>query len=623
MTSEAANPGEERASPAASGWQPGGDGAAVGEPGPSGGDAGAASCRGGFLRVAMVQMNPTVGDIEGNTAAILRWLEEARRQGSELVVFPELAVTGYPPEDLVFKPSFLQDNLAALRRLAEATRGLTAIVGFLDWQTDVYNAAGVLHDGRWAATARKVYLPNYGVFDEDRYFQAGDRALLLRLGEAGIGVGICEDIWYPTGPARAQALAGATVIVNINASPYHVRKGRFREKMLATRASDDCAYVIYVNMVGGQDELVFDGQSLIVSPAGETLCRGPAFREELILWDLDLGLPRRVALHDPRLRKDRARAREVEPFPVEEVRLERLPAPPRAPLAPRREEAELEAAAEVYEALVTGTRDYVRKNGFRGVLLGLSGGIDSALVAAIAADAVGPENVTCLFLPSRYTARSSEEDARQVAKNLGVRLVTVPIDDLFAHYLRVLGPNFAGRAEDTTEENVQARIRGTILMAFSNKFGWLLLTTGNKSELSTGYVTLYGDMAGGFAVLKDVPKTMVYALARHRNARGPSPVIPERVLTKPPSAELKADQKDADTLPPYEVLDPILRAYVEEDRSLEEIVATGFDEETVRRSVLMVDRAEYKRRQAPPGIKITPRAFGRDRRMPITNRYRE
>ncbi len=577
----------------------------------------------GFLRVALVQLNPTVGDIGGNAAAILRWLEEARRRGAELVVFPELAVTGYPPEDLVFKPAFLRDNLDAVRRLAGATRGLTAVVGFLDWETDVYNAAAVLHDGRWAATARKVYLPNYGVFDEDRYFRAGERALLLRLGDTGIGVGICEDIWYPTGPVRAQALAGAGVIVNVNASPYHVRKGRFREKMLATRASDNCAYVVYVNMVGGQDELVFDGQSLVVSPTGQTLLRGRPFAEELILADLDLGLPARVALHDPRLRKDRARAREVEPFPVEEVRLERLPPPARPPLPPRGEEPEPDAAAEIYDALVLGTRDYVRKNGFRGVLLGLSGGIDSALTACIACDAVGADNVHCLFLPSRYTARASEEDARQVAANLGLDLVTVPMDDLFARYLRELAPHFAGRPEDTTEENIQARIRGTLLMAFSNKFGWLLLTTGNKSELSTGYVTLYGDMAGGFAVLKDVPKTLVYALARHRNARGPAPVIPERVLTKPPSAELKGDQKDTDTLPPYEVLDPILRAYVEEDRSLEEIVAAGFDRETVRRAVRMVDRAEYKRRQAPPGIKITPRAFGRDRRMPITNGYRE
>lgn len=580
------------------------------------------------LRIALAQVNPTVGDIEGNVARIVAGMEAAREGGADLVVFPELAVTGYPPEDLLLKPAFIERNLEAVRRLADASDGITAIVGFVDWRDDLYNAAAVLHDGEWVATCHKVYLPNYGVFDEDRYFHPGDSALLLRLGDVPIGVSICEDAWYPVGPTRALGLAGALLIVNINASPYHLQKGRAREAMLATRASDNCAAIAYVNAVGGQDELVFDGQSLVIGADGRVAARGKAFVEDLLFCDLDLDAVRRLSLHDPRKRKERRRPAEDGVSAVRTVALPPLPErarpglPPRegaaAPSAPA---APLDPLEEAYRALVLGTRDYVRKNGFAKVVLGLSGGIDSSLVARIAVDALGAENVTGLFMPSRYTSGESREDAAAVARNLGIRLVEIPIDALFQRYLDDLATHLAGRPEDTTEENIQARVRGNLLMAFSNKFGWLVLSTGDKSETSVGYMTLYGDMAGGFAVIKDVPKTLAYALARHRN--GTKPAIPERVLSKPPSPELKADQKATDTLPPYEVLDPILKAYVEEDRSPAEIAALGFPAETVQRVIRMVDRAEYKRRQAPPGIKISPRAFGRDRRMPITNRFHD
>lgn len=590
-----------------------------------------------LLRVALAQVNPVVGDVAGNAERIAAGMEAARAAGADLVAFPELCVTGYPPEDLLLNPSFIQQNLEAVRRLAPASRGLTAIVGFVDWQDDLYNAAAVLHDGEWVATYRKVYLPNYGVFDEERYFRAGGEALLLRLEDVPLGVTICEDAWYPVGPLHALGLAGALLIVNINASPYHFQKGRFRETMLATRASDNGAVIAYVNTVGGQDELVFDGQSLVVGADGQVLARAPAFEETLLVCDLDLGAVRRWSLHDPRKRKEARPGREAALLPLRAVDLRpaapraRPPLPTAAPAAASAPETRgapasplvaprLDPLEEVYRALVLGTRDYVRKNGFERVVLGLSGGIDSSLVACIAVDALGADRVTGLFLPSRYTSPASREDAAALARNLGIRLVEIPIDGLFQRYLDELAPHFAGLPEDTTEENIQARIRGNLLMAFSNKFRWLVLSTGDKSETSVGYMTLYGDMAGGFAVIKDVPKTLCYALARHRNAR--SPVIPERVFTKPPSPELKADQKATDTLPPYEVLDPILKAYVEEDRSLEEIARLGFDEGLVRRVLRLVDAAEYKRRQAPPGVKITPRAFGRDRRMPITNRFR-
>lgn len=592
-----------------------------------------------MLRIALAQVNPTVGDVEGNAARIAAGMAAAREAGAGLVAFPELAVTGYPPEDLLLKPAFIERNLEAVRDLAGESRGLTALVGFVDWEDDLHNAAAVLHDGEWIATYHKMYLPNYGVFDEDRYFRAGGEALLLRLGDVPVGVTVCEDAWYPVGPLRALGLAGAVLIVNLNASPYHFGKGRFRETMLATRASDNAAALAYVNAVGGQDELVFDGRSLVFGPDGRLLARARAFEEDLLLCDLDPEAVRRWSLHDPRKRKERARpggeggpCGPVAPdLPaVRTVALPPLPPasgpePAAASGAPRLEPP-LEPLEEVWRALVLGTRDYVRKNGFERVVLGLSGGIDSSLVACVAVDALGAENVTGVFMPSRYTSPESREDALALARNLGVRLLEIPIDGLFQRYLDALAPLFAGRAEDTTEENVQARVRGNLLMALSNKFGWLVLSTGDKSETSVGYMTLYGDMAGGFAVIKDVPKTLAYDLARHRNraaaAAGAPPPVPERVLTKPPSPELKADQRATDTLPPYEVLDPILKAYVEEDRSAEEIARLGFPEDLVRRVVRMVDRAEYKRRQAPPGIRISPRAFGRDRRMPITNRFR-
>ncbi len=569
-----------------------------------------------LFRLVLVQLNPTVGDLQGNAQKVVAALEEARGVGADLVIFPELVLTGYPPEDLLLMPSFVQENLACLQQVAGATSGITALVGFVDCRDDeIYNAAAVLHDGEVAAVYHKLYLPNYGVFDEYRYFHPGGRPLVFRQGPATVGVSICEDIWYPAGPVEAEALAGARLIVNISASPYHMGKGRGRERMLATRAADNVAYVAFCNLVGGQDELVFDGGSVVFDPRGELVARARYFEEDRLVVDLDLGTVLRQRLHDPRRRQLHSAAADG----VEELRLTSLEPGARAPVPPRIEPLP-EPDAEVYRALVLGTQDYVRKNGFRQVVVGLSGGVDSSLVATIAVDALGPENVIGVFMPSRYSSTESREDARAVADLLGIRFLEIPIDEIFSAYIAALAAPFAGLAQDVTEENIQARIRGNLLMALSNKFGWLVLTTGNKSELATGYCTLYGDMAGGFAVLKDVPKTLVYRLARYRNAR--SLAIPDRVLTKPPSAELRPDQRDEDTLGPYALLDPILQAYVEEDRGLAEIVALGYREEDVRRILRMVDRSEYKRRQAPPGIKITPRAFGRDRRLPITHRFR-
>jgi NAD+ synthase (glutamine-hydrolysing) len=501
-------------------------------------------------------------------------------------------------------------------------------VGFVEWADDLYNAAAVLQDGRVVATYRKMYLPNYSVFDEERYFRAGQRPLVLSLGEQGggwvappqVGVNICEDIWYPAGPTEIQALAGAHLVINIAASPYHAGKAQARERMLATRASDNVVYVAACNLVGGQDELVFDGGSAIYDEQGEVIARGKQFVEDLVLADLDLSTVFRQRLHDPRRRKEQEiKSTEV----VKRIEL--------APARRRGEESVLTSPvvsplglqAEVYRALVLGTRDYVHKNGFREAVIGLSGGIDSALTAAIAADALGPEQVTGVFMPSRYSSIDSREDATQLAKNLGIRFLTVPIDETFQAYLDMLAKPLSGTRPDVTEENIQARIRGNILMALSNKFGWLVLTTGNKSEMSVGYATLYGDMAGGFAVIKDVPKMLVYELSTYVNERQEKKVIPQRILDKAPTAELRPDQKDEDSLPPYGMLDAILYAYVEEDRGRQEIVALGYDEGTVAEVLRLVDRAEYKRRQAPPGVRITQRAFGKDRRLPITNLYRE
>ena len=570
------------------------------------------------FRVALAQINPTVGDLVGNVARIRVALAQARAVGARLVAFPELAITGYPPEDLLFKSAFIEANLRAVAEVAAASTGLTVIVGFVDKRDDIFNAAAVLHDGQPAGVYHKRYLPNYGAFDENRYFQAGTEVPVFTLGETSFAVNICEDVWYPTGPTTRQALAGAELVVTINASPYHAGKGHQRERMIATRAADDVVCLAFVNMVGGQDELVFDGGSLIVNERGEPIARGRQFAEDVVVADLDLDAVFHARLHDSRRRKEKQAAAEVSRVvlpPLASVPSPPLPSPePLAPLAP---------VAEVYEALVLGTRDYVRKNGFTHVVIGLSGGIDSSLVAAIAVEALGRENVSGVTMPSPYSSTGTRNDARRLARNLGIDFQTLPITPIFKIFRRSLAAPFKGLKEDVAEENIQARIRGTLLMALSNKFGWLVLTTGNKSEIAVGYSTLYGDMAGGFAVIKDVPKTLVYAVSRHVNERAGRAVIPDSVFDRAPSAELRPDQRDQDTLPPYAELDAILQAYVEEDRGVSDLVARGFAEETVRRVIRMVDVNEYKRRQGPIGVKITPRAFGRDWRLPIVNRFRE
>ena len=574
-------------------------------------------------------MNPTVGDLDGNFEQIVGAIGRARAQQVDLLALPEMVITGYPPEDLLLKPSFIERAMQRTHELLPHTGGMTVVVGTVDRDVDLFNAAAVLHDGRWAGTYRKRYLPNYGVFDENRYFMpATSNPVFVREG-AVIGVNICEDIWYSGGPVEEQVIrGGAEIVINVSASPYHAGKAQQRKRMLCTRAADNLVVVCYVNLVGGQDEVVYDGCSLIIDQQGQVLAEGEMFRDDLVVAEVNLDDVFNARLHNPLLRKGRAldngepavrvslgRGDGIEPHAA--VALEAAPKPA---IAKRAAPAERTLAAEIYEALVLGTRDYVRKNDFASVVLGLSGGIDSALCACIAADALGPEHVVGVQMPSRYTSAASRDDSEALARSLGVKFLTLPIDDILDGYLRALAPAFEGRAADTTEENLQARIRGNELMALSNKFGWLVVTTGNKSEISVGYSTLYGDTAGGFAILKDVYKTFVYELSRHRN-RGRSAPIPERILTRPPSAELRPDQCDQDTLPPYEVLDPILRMYVEEDRSARDIAEMGFDLATVQRVVRMVDRAEYKRRQSPPGIKITPRAFGKDRRLPITNRW--
>lgn len=572
------------------------------------------------LRIAMAQINSTVGDLSGNSKKILKFIDKAKGLDADLVIFPELAITGYPPEDLILKPQFVADNIKHLKSIARKTRDVTAIVGFVDSKKDIYNAAAIIHQGEVAAVYHKMFLPNYGVFDEDRYFQAGSSPLNIVLKGVTIGIGICEDIWYPEGPARAQAIAGAEIIVNINASPYHMGKARFREEMISTRASDNGVIIAYNNMVGGQDELVFDGQGMIIDEKMQVIARGRAFEEDLIAADLDVEGIFTARLHDPRRRKEKL-SLEKNGIKVREKVLHQIKTAKRKRQVPKRNILPPESMEEVYNALVMGTRDYVKKNGFKHVVIGISGGIDSSLVAAIAVDAIGKNNVAGVFMPSQYSSKASKEDAAALAKNIGIEMFTVPIQDVFEGYLKMLAPAFAKRRPDVTEENIQARIRGNILMATSNKFGWLVLTTGNKSEMSVGYATLYGDMAGGFAVIKDVPKTLVYKLAKYRNGKGQGAIIPERVLTKAPTAELKPNQTDQDTLPPYDILDDILKAYVEDDKGFEEILEMGFNKETVKKVIKMVDASEYKRRQSPPGVKITPRALGKDRRMPITNRY--
>ncbi len=573
------------------------------------------------LRIGLAQINPMVGDLEGNARKIQDYIARAGEEGVELLAFPELALTGYPPEDLLLKPSFISANLEALAQLVKEIRGITVVLGFVDRDQDIYNAAAVIHEGRVAGVHRKVFLPNYAVFDEDRYFAPGRETSVFRDGPLAFGVTICEDIWYPDGPAKLQTLSGgAQLALNIAASPYYLGRGAERERMLSARAADQVAIVAFCNLVGGQDELVFDGRSLIFDEQGQLLARGKQFEEDLLIADLDLERVFNRRLHDPRRRKERlGYSLEGVDLRLVELDLQRPRSRERRPLIPQIE-SELVSEEEAYRALMLGTRDYARKNGFTKAVLGLSGGIDSALVAAIAADALGKENVVGVFMPSSFTSRASREDAEAVAANLGIKLLSIGIDETYQAYLEMLAEPFSGTKPGVAEENLQARIRGNILMALSNKFGWLVLNTGNKSELSLGYTTLYGDMAGGFAVLKDVPKTLVYRLARYRNTI--SPVIPARVLEKPPSAELRPNQKDEADLPaPYAVLDQILKAYVEEDRGLREIIELGFPEETVRRVIELVDKNEYKRRQSPPGIRITPRAFGKDRRLPITNRF--
>jgi len=573
------------------------------------------------LRIGIAQFNTTVGDFAGNTQKILEAVAAARSLGVDLLTFPELAICGYPPEDLLLKPQFIEENLRSLDKVAQHCFGLTIVVGFVDAKGDIYNAAAVIHDGKLAGVYHKIYLPNYGVFDENRYFQAGKEYPVYVIAGVGVGINICEDIWYEAGPATAQAYSGAEVIVNISASPYHFGRGEFRQRMLGTRAADNVAIVAHNNLVGGQDELVFDGNSMVLDEKGRLLAQGKQFEEDLVVADLDVEAVFRTRLHDPRWRKE-ALLLEEQRWHEAKIIVSEAPATAPKPPLPQRQLQVRHLPAEVYEALVLGTRDYVHKNGFEKVLIGLSGGIDSSLVAAIAVDALGPPNVVGVSMPSRYSSPGSISDAKLLAQNLGIKLITVPIENVFQAYLEVLAAAFAKTEPNVAEENLQARTRGNILMALSNKFGWLVLTTGNKSEMATGYTTLYGDMAGGFAVIKDVPKTLVYELARYQNSIASYDLIPATIIDKEPSAELKPEQRDTDTLPPYNVLDPVLSAYVEEDKSVEQIIAMGLEEGIVRRAARLVDGSEYKRRQAPPGIKITPRAFGRDRRLPITNRFR-
>jgi NAD+ synthase (glutamine-hydrolysing) len=603
------------------------------------------------MRLALCQINATVGDIAGNAQRIRAGMRAAREAQADLALFPELALTGYPPEDLLLKEHFLADAAAALREVAEDARGLIAIVGFPERAQDVYNAAAVLAEGTVHAIYRKVYLPNYGVFDEQRYFQVGPGPAVIDIGSQRIGLTVCEDIWEPGPPASEEALAGATLIVNVSASPYHAGKGAERERMFAQRARDNLACVAFCGLVGGQDELVFDGHSCVLDHSGATIARAAQFQEQLLVCDVDLDAAAAARLRDPSqrpaARRSAGRAIVLPALPaIANAGAGPMPAAGHAALA----EPLAPAEAEIYAALTLGLRDYVHKNGFQHVVLGLSGGIDSALVACLAVDALGPERVSAAIMPSPYSSASTQDDARALAHALGVDAIELPIESAMSAYQDTLRERFAGLAADLTEENLQARIRGNMLMALSNKFGWLVLATGNKSEMSVGYTTLYGDLAGGFAVIKDVPKTLVYRLSEWRNspagaadarqqwrnspaqaahaspppggapqARSP---IPNTIIARAPSAELRHDQRDEDSLPPYELLDRILHGYIELDHSREQLIAAGLPEPEVDRTIRLVDLAEYKRRQAPPGIKITARAFGRDRRMPITNRYR-
>jgi len=569
----------------------------------------------------MAQVNTTVGDFKGNSEKILEAIAEGKSLGVDLLTFPELAICGYPPEDLLLKPKFIEENIRCLDKVVNGCSGLTVVVGFVDARGDIFNAAAIIHDRKLVGVYHKIYLPNYGVFDENRYFKAGSECPVYVIAGIGVGINICEDIWYEAGPTTTQAYSGAEVIVNISSSPFHFGKRSSRERMLGTRASDNVAIVAYNNLVGGQDELVFDGDSVIMDERGQLIARGKQFEEDFIVADLDVEAVFRTRLHDPRWRKATL-LQEKQQWHTSRIAVSEAPGSVTKPPLPQREIKLRDIPGEIYDALVLGTRDYILKNGIKKVAIGLSGGIDSSIVATIAVDALGPSNVIGVAMPSRYSSPGSISDAELLSRNLGIKLLTIPIEKVFKAYLEVLEESFKGVKPDVTEENLQARIRGNLLMALSNKFGWLVLTTGNKSEMATGYTTLYGDMAGGFAVIKDVPKTMVYQIAKYRNSLGEKEVIPSTVFEKPPSAELRPDQKDVDSLPPYDLLDPVLTAYAEEDKSVEQIIAMGIDEDVVKRAARLVDSSEYKRRQAPPGVKITSRAFGRDRRLPITNRFR-
>jgi len=570
------------------------------------------------MRLALAQINSTVGDLDGNRERILARLTEAKDAGADVVLFPELAVTGYPPEDLLLRPSFIRAAEQSLSAIAREARGIVAFVGTPHLERDLYNACAVCAAGEVRAIYRKRFLPNYGVFDEHRYFAPGRDLFLLEHGDALIGPTVCEDIWQPGPPATDLALAGAQLIVNISASPFHVGKEREREQMLQTRARDNVCYVAFVNAVGGQDELVFDGHSVVLDDEGEVLARAPGFEEALLVVDVD---PEEAV--GRRLRDVRRRSLEGEREAAPDAPVVHVGSPREA-----RERVEASVAPLVDDleqmrlALELGLGDYVRKNGFSDVVLGVSGGIDSALTAAIACEALGPERVHCVSMPSRYSSEGTRSDARRLVESLGAQFLELPIEEVVAEFESVLAEPFAGREPDLTEENLQARARGVLLMALSNKFGWLVLATGNKSELSVGYATLYGDMAGGFALLKDVYKTDVFRLARHLNERAGRELIPASIIDRAPSAELRADQRDEDSLPPYSELDRVLEAYVEEDQSREDMTSDGFDPDVVDRALAMIDRAEYKRRQAPPGVKLRPKAFGRDWRLPITNRWR-
>ncbi len=571
------------------------------------------------MRLALAQIDPVVGDLDGNRTLIVDRLDEARREGADLAVFPELAVTGYPPEDLLLRPGFLRAARESLEEIARAADGITALVGVPLFDGDLFNACAVCADGAVQAVYRKRFLPNYGVFDEDRYFAPGRELVVLEIDGARVGITICEDMWQPGPPATDLALAGAELLVNLSASPFHVGREREREAMFRTRARDNVCFVAFCNTVGGQDELVFDGHSVVLDDEGELLARAPGFEECLLVVDLDPSAVIGRRLRDVRRR---ALARELpEPPAATTVSL----AAGTGPRGERRAGSVADFADELEQmrrALVLGLQDYVRKNGFAEIVVGVSGGIDSALTAALAAEALGPERVHCVSMPSRYSSEGTRGDARQLAANLGCDFRELPIEPVVDALGATLAGSFTGREPDLAEENMQARIRGTLLMALSNKFGWLLVATGNKSEMSVGYATLYGDMAGGFALLKDVFKTDVFRLSRHLNERAGRELVPVSTIERAPSAELRADQLDEDSLPPYDQLDRVLEAYVEEDRSLEELRADGFDPDVVRRAVALIDRAEYKRRQAPPGVRLRPKAFGRDRRTPITNRWR-